>query len=57
MAGVEWFPFDYERSNFIFISSVSEVTCKHTDGSEVSEGGHDEISPAYRKALRSRHVA
>lgn len=42
-AGVECFPFEYERSKFIFVFFYSWLTRKRADGTEVTEGGHNEI--------------
>lgn len=39
----EWFPSDYERWSFAFISPVTGVTRKRVDGTEVSEVGNDEV--------------
>lgn len=35
--GVEWFPFEYERSKFIFLPSVSWVTRKCAEGTEAAK--------------------
>lgn len=40
---VEWIPFDYEQSKFIFIRAVSGVTRTRADETEVAEGGHNKI--------------
>lgn len=47
VTGNEWFSSDDERPSFVFISPVPGVTRERWDGSEVTEGSHDEILPVY----------
>lgn len=52
--GVEWFPFEYEVSKFIFIPPVPGVACNRADRKGITEGGHDEFHPVYRKEFADR---
>lgn len=47
--GVEWFPFENERSQLIFILPAPGMTLKRADGTQVTDGGNDEIRPVYRE--------
>lgn len=51
---VEWFPFIYDQSKFIFMPPVPEMTRKCANGREVTKGGHDEVRPIYRDKFTDR---
>lgn len=52
--GVEWFPFDYERSRFFFIPPVPGMKRIREDGSDIIKDSHDEIRPDCRVAFADR---
>lgn len=52
VTGVEWFPFNFKRSRFIYIPPVPRVTRKRADVAEATEGGYHETRPVYLKSLR-----
>lgn len=54
---MKWFPFEYERSEFILFSPTPGVKRKCAEKPEVSEGCRDEIYPIYEQEFASRREA
>lgn len=57
VTGMESVLFDFERSRFIIISSVSGVTHRWANGTQVPESGHDEVLPIYCEDLTDRDIS
>lgn len=55
--GVDWCPFQFSRSKFDFISPVADATRKRADGTDVTNGDHEEICPVFRKEFADRGMS
>lgn len=55
--GLEWFSLDYERPKSFFTPQVLGMMSIDAGRNEVSEGGHDEIRPAYQVEFVNRGMS